>query len=274
MYITNNPVVAKTADESGVKRIWIDLETLGKEERQKGMNTVKSKHALSDISIIKPILCNSELLVRINPIYPGSAKEIDEAIYRGADILMLPMFKTIDEVNTFLSLTKGRNVKTTLLFETKEAVGLLPQLLKKGGFDEMHVGLNDLHLSLGLTFMFELLSNGVVEDICQTVSKYNIPYGFGGIAKIGEGLLPAEKIIAEHYRLGSSRAILSRSFCDNKFEDFKSWRNEFKIGIEQIRKFETSLSEQNEDFFINNKKDVASCVQHVVQLIKSKNTNG
>ena len=35
MYITNNPLVAKTADELGVKRVWIDLETLGKEERQK-----------------------------------------------------------------------------------------------------------------------------------------------------------------------------------------------------------------------------------------------
>lgn len=273
MYITNNPVVAKSADELGVKRVWIDLETLGKEERQKGMNTVKSQHALSDISAIKPVLYNSELLVRVNPINSGSAKEIDEAISRGADMLMLPMFKTASEVEAFLNLTKKRNVKTTLLFETKEAIRLLPELLKKGGFDEMHIGLNDLHLSLGLTFMFELLPNGIVEDICHTVSKYHIPYGFGGIAKIGEGLLPAEKIIAEHFRLGSTRAILSRSFCDNKFENYESWRQEFKTGIEQIRSYESWLSDKTERFFAENKKDVATCVQKVVQLIKAKQNN-
>lgn len=273
MYITNNPLVAKTADELGVKRVWIDLETLGKEERQKGMNTVKSKHSLSDISEVKPVLKDSELLVRVNPINQQSSCEIDEAISRGADMLMLPMFKTLDEVERFLSFTKGRNVKTTLLFETIEAVGLLPQLLKKGGFDEMHVGLNDLHLSMGLTFMFELLSNGVVENICRLVAKYNIPYGFGGIAKIGEGLLPAEKIIAEHFRLGSTRAILSRSFCDNKFEDYELWRNEFSNGLRQIRDFENNLSTKGPDYFANNKADVSDGVQKVVDIIIEKRVN-
>ena len=53
MYITNNKDVALIAEKYGVDRIWIDLETLGKEERQKGMNTVKSKHSVEDIRIIK-----------------------------------------------------------------------------------------------------------------------------------------------------------------------------------------------------------------------------
>ena len=55
MYITNNPMVAKIAENSGVDRIWIDLETKGKEQRQKNMDTVKSRHAISDIKIISPI---------------------------------------------------------------------------------------------------------------------------------------------------------------------------------------------------------------------------
>ena len=46
MYITNRPDVALIAEKYGVDRIWIDLETLGKEERQKGMNTVKSNHTV------------------------------------------------------------------------------------------------------------------------------------------------------------------------------------------------------------------------------------
>ena len=67
MYITNNPDVALIAEKYGVNRIWIDLETLGKEERQKGMNTVKSKHTVDDIKKIKPLLTKAEVLVRINP---------------------------------------------------------------------------------------------------------------------------------------------------------------------------------------------------------------
>ena len=40
MYITNNADVALIAEKYGVDRIWVDLESLGKEERQQGMNSV------------------------------------------------------------------------------------------------------------------------------------------------------------------------------------------------------------------------------------------
>lgn len=268
MFITNNPKVALVAQECGVKRVWVDLETLGKEERQKGMNTVKSKHSLTDISVLRDVLNESDLLVRINPINDGSVVEINEAINRGADMLMLPMFKTIDEVKFFLDCVNGR-CKTTLLFETKESYAIQEKLAEYGGFDEAHIGLNDMHLSYGLTFMFELLSNGLVENMCQTFKKYKIPYGFGGIAKIGEGLLPAERIIAEHYRLGSTRAILSRSFCDNQYVDYDKWKREFQLGINQIRLFESLLPLLPETYFANNIIEVKKSVDKVVKIIKA-----
>ena len=81
MYITNNPQVALIAEKYGVDRIWIDLETLGKEERQKGMNTVKSKHTVDDIKKIKPLLTKAEVLVRINPWHDGSKKELEEILF-------------------------------------------------------------------------------------------------------------------------------------------------------------------------------------------------
>lgn len=40
MYITNRPEVAHIAELSGVDRIFVDLETIGKQERQGGMDTV------------------------------------------------------------------------------------------------------------------------------------------------------------------------------------------------------------------------------------------
>ena len=270
MYITNNPIVAQAIQKEGIKRIWIDLETLGKQERQAGINSVKSDHSIDDIKIIRPLISTSELLVRVNPINSGSKVELEKVISNGADIIMLPMFKTKKEVEMFLDIIAGRT-KTTLLFETKEAIEIIDDILRLGGIDEMHVGLNDLHLSYGMTFMFELLANGMVEKICNITRKYNILYGFGGIAKIGEGLLPAECIIAEHYRLGSTRAILSRSFCDNQMtSDETLWINEFSEGIAKIRDYEKTLLYKKELFFDENKKRIQKTVSDIVRTIKEK----
>lgn len=269
MFITNNPKVAKVAEDCGVKRVWVDLEIIGKEARQPGMNTVKSGHTLEDVSIIKNALKTSELLVRINPIYDGSENEINEVISRGANIIMLPYFRTVEEVDTFLKLVNGR-CKTTLLFESKESIEHLDEILAHGGFDEAHIGLNDLHLSYGLTFMFELLSNGMVEHICNKFKAAGIPYGFGGIAKLGEGLLPAECVIAEHFRLGSTRAILSRSFCDNQYIDFNKWQYEFQLGINQIRLYESLLPMLPQSYFVKNICEVKEGVNKIVDIIKTK----
>ena len=271
-YITNRPEVALIAEKYGVNRIWVDLETLGKEERQKGMNTVKSEHKIEDIYKIKPLLTSSEMLVRVNPWNEGSVQEINSVIDAGADIIMLPMWKSAEEVINFLSVVNGRT-RTTLLLETKEAVECLDEVLAMN-FDEIHIGLNDLHLSYGLTFMFELLSNGTVETLCETFKAKGIPYGFGGIAKLGDGLLPAEKIIMEHYRLGSTRAILSRTFCDNAvIESLDEIDRVFNINMKALRDYEFAMENISEADYEKNKSEVAKCVQEVVDKIKRTKEN-
>lgn len=50
MYITNDPAVARIAADAGVDRIFIDMEVLGKAERQGGMDTVQSHHVPEDIA--------------------------------------------------------------------------------------------------------------------------------------------------------------------------------------------------------------------------------
>lgn len=254
MYITNNINIAKIADNAGVNRVWIDLEKLGKAERQKG-DTVKSNHQISDISKIKPILKNSSLLVRINPINSNTRLEIDRVIENGADIIMLPFYKTTDEVKIFLSLVNGR-VKTCLLLETKEAHKCLLDTMELSGIDEFHVGLNDLHLSYNKQFMFELLIDGTVEDIVSKIKGKNIPFGFGGIARLNSGLVPAEYIISEHYRLGSTRVILSRSFCNSQdyFLDPVKFEKEFILGVNNIRKYESGLLKKDNLYFKENQK--------------------
>lgn len=41
MYITNDINIARILEKSGVDRVFIDLEKLGKEERQKGLKYSK-----------------------------------------------------------------------------------------------------------------------------------------------------------------------------------------------------------------------------------------
>lgn len=272
MYITNNVAVAKIAEDAGVERVWIDLETLGKEERQKDCDSVKSHHSISDISAIKAVLNKAKLQVRINPINKESKQEIDAVIANGTDIIMLPYYKSVEEVKKFSCLVAQR-AKTVLLLETKDAYECLDETLLVPGIDEIHIGLNDLHLSYRKTFMFELLADGTVESICKKIQAAGKPYGFGGIAKLGGGMLPAEKIIMEHYRLGSTRAILSRSFCvPEKYDSLDEVRRGFIGEMEKLRDFERKIKNVTSDTFNKNHLDVVDSVAKIVSELKRRSS--
>lgn len=264
MYITNQIEVAQIAEQAGVDRIWIDLEMIGKEKRQPG-DTVKSNHAISDIRPMRDVLQTSELLVRINPIHDGTKEEIEEVIDAGAHIIMLPYYKSIDEVENFLSCVKGR-CRTCLLLETKEAHQCLDNTLLLSGVDEYYIGLNDLHLSYKKKFMFELLIDGVLEDITTKLKKKEKSFGFGGVARLGYGELNAEMILAEHYRIGSERVILSRSFC--RAEQYNSnpqkFEQEFHEQVKRIREYEECLKKKTTDFFADNYKITKRTIQAIV----------
>lgn len=264
MYITNRPEIASIAESAGVDRIFIDLETIGKQERQGGMDTVQSHHSLEDIAVIRKTLTKAELLVRSNPIHDGSAAEIDAIAANGADVVMLPYFKTVNEVAKFIDLVAGR-LKTCLLVETAEAVEKIDAILELDGIDEVHIGLNDLHLSYGKRFMFELLTDGTVEKLRDKILSKHIPYGFGGIARLGAGVLPAESIIKEHYRLESTRAILSRSFCNTEqITDLEEIRQIFEQGISKIRALEQEII-AHKRYFDDNRRFVCEAVNRIVE---------
>lgn len=254
MYITNSEDVAHIAEEAGVDRIFVDMEYIGKTDRQGGMDTVQSRHTADDVRRLAQCLNKAELFVRVNPIhektdeYNSSKEEIDEAIEAGADLLMLPYFKTAEEVQTFVKYVNGR-AKTVLLVETPEAAAIAEDLVQIPGIDEMFIGLNDLSLGYGKNFMFELLLDGTVEELCLKFRKGGIPYGFGGIASLGKGMLPSEYVIKEHYRLGSACAILSRSFCrTGQVTDLKEIQKIFEIELPKIRELEEECRVHSEYF--------------------------
>lgn len=244
MYITNRPEIASIAEKAGVDRIFIDMEYIGKHLRQGGMDTVQSRHTLKDIQNIRNTLQQAELLVRCNPIHDKTAdhgdsrEEIEGILENGAQVVMLPYFKTASEVETFVRLVDGR-AKTLPLVETREAAENIGEILQVDGIDEIYIGLNDMSLAYGYKFMFQPLANGTVDRLADEIRKKGLSFGFGGIAALNGGMLPGSYVLKEHYRLGSSRVILSRSFCNtDKVTDLGEVRRIFESGVKEIRDLE------------------------------------
>ena len=287
MYITNRPEIAQIAEENGVDWIFVDMEFIGKDNRQGGLDTVQNHHTIEDVRNVKAAVRKAKVLVRVNPIhkamigadgsiaYMDSKTEIEDAIAAGADIVMLPFFHTVDEVKEFVHLVKNANsklerygnarAKACLLLETPEAAILLDEILNVPGIDMIHIGLNDLHLAMGMKFMFQLLTDGIVEQLAKKIKAKGIPFGFGGIASLHGGALPGSYVLKEHYRLGSSMVIVGRSFCNtNVVTDLDEVREIFKKGIAEIRQLEGE-AQAALDYFSKNHTEVVDIVNKVVE---------
>lgn len=278
MYITNNPEVAKIAESAGVDWIFVDMEFIGKDDRQGGLDTVQNHHTISDIKNIRKVIDKAKILVRVNPIhktqkdgYFDSENEIDKAVEAGADIIMLPFFHSVQEVQDFVryvrmaNLRQGKEVKCCLLLETPEAAILIDEILNVPGIDMIHIGLNDLHLAMGMKFMFQLLTDGIVDQLARKIQAKGIPFGFGGIAGLSGGALPGSYILKEHYRLGSSMVIVGRSFCNtNVIIDLDEIRRIFNAGIAEIRQLEEEAQEAV-DYFKKNHNAVVDRVSKIVE---------
>ncbi len=209
--ITNDPEFACRCDALDGMRLWVDLERNGKAERQAGRNTFISTHTLDDVGRVKAVLQRSRLMVRVNPLNPDTDTEVNAVLAQGADLLMLPMFAEAWELQAFCAIVAGRAPVVALL-ETAGAFESMPEWIGTPGLEEVYVGLNDLHLSMGLHFMFEPLALGLVDTVARLARAQGLRFGFGGIARLHEGLLPGRDVLAEHLRLGSRAVILSRTF--------------------------------------------------------------
>ena len=272
MYITKNPDIAKIAEGAGVDWIFVDMEFIGKDSRQGGLDTVQNHHTVDDVAAIKNVVNQAKVLVRVNPVhdalpdYPSSKDEIDAVIGAGADIVMLPFFKTIREVEEFVGYV-GNRAKTCLLVETPEAAEILGQIVKVPGIDMIHIGLNDMHLALKMKFMFQLLADGSVDKWAKIIKDEGIPFGFGGLASLDGGIIPGRMILKEHYRLGSQMVIVSRSFCNaDKISDLEEIRNVFIKGINEIRALEQECQHQSAEYF---EKNHAATVNAIEQFLKA-----
>src|SRR6187551_805651 len=162
--ITNDPAFAGRCDALEGIRLMVDLERLGKAERQAGRNTFISTHQVADVGQVKSQLKRSRLMVRVNPVNEATRDEVEAVLAAGADMLMLPMFENAGQLREFLALVNGR-VPVSALLENAGALDTIDDWIAAPGLSEVFVGLNDLHLSLRRRFMFEPLAEGIVERV-------------------------------------------------------------------------------------------------------------
>jgi hypothetical protein len=254
--ISNDPAFARRCDALGGFRLFVDLERLGKAERQVGRSTFISAHSLEDVGRIKAVLRNSPLMVRVNPLNATTAGEVEVVLAQGADLLMLPMFTEARQVLDFAALVAGRAPIVPLL-ETGAALACLEEWIATPGLAEVYVGLNDLHISLGHRFMFEPLALGMVDRVAAAAKRQGLRFGFGGIARVDEGLLPGRDVMAEHLRLGSGSVILSRTF--HRGDDSGA----FEAEVGKLRQTEQELARRSPAQMDADARRIAALIERI-----------
>ena len=241
----NTNIISQLNDKNNI--IFIDFEFLGKKKRQSSMNSFISEHRLSDLDEIRKKFPKSKLLIRLNPYNKNSKVEINSILKYKPNFIMLPNYKSIDEIKSFFNLIP-KNVKLILLCENKLAIESIPHLIDLPFKPEfVFFGLNDLKLSYGFNFIFETLSNGIIESALRNLQEINIfNFGFGGISVLGNGLIDSRRILIEHQRVKSKYVILSRSFF--------LYSDEYFENLEKMEEFEESICLLNREDFDLNKK--------------------
>lgn len=162
---------------------------------------------------LRGVLDRSRLFARVNPVHPGTEAEVEALVAGGVEVLMLPMFRSAVEVERFVAAADGR-AEVVLLLETREAAERIEEIAGVEGVDEVHVGINDLALALGMRSRFEVYDSPLVERASRVVRAAGLRFGIGGIGRVGDGSLPlpSELLYPQYPRLGATAALISRAF--------------------------------------------------------------
>jgi len=208
---TSSPEVAAAADAAGVERIGIDLDEHGKDHRQAGQQTRISRHRVEQLRDLP--LRHARRFVRINPLHAATASEIERVLELGAEVVMLPMVRSAANADEFLRLLRGR-AQPVLLVEHDEGVRAIDGILRVEGVVEIHVGLNDLALSMGLRNRWMTLCGDRLRDTGQRVRAAGVRFGLGGIARFDDARLPVnpDLLYAQLVRCAANATLLARSF--------------------------------------------------------------
>jgi citrate lyase beta subunit len=210
---TDDPELARAADDAGIERIGVDLEQLNKLARQAGTNSRLSGHRIESLAPIRAVLRRAQLFARSNPLHDGSAAEIEALLGHSVAVIMLPYFRTADELACFCRLVDGRAVVVGLA-ETVESLDCMGDILLTPGLGEIHFGLNDLRLQMGLASHFDVLATPRFQEAAALVRRSGVPFGVAALARPYDRSLPVDprEVCRQIVSLGATRAFVARSF--------------------------------------------------------------
>jgi hypothetical protein len=206
LFSTNAEFIAQSVS-AGVEGIVVDWENIGKEKRQALGDTQINRDTLEDLRRVRAST-QAHVICRINRFGDRTHREIEDALSGGADELLLPMVRTVDEVEKVLELIGGR-CSLGILVETLSAISNIEQLSRLP-LSRIYVGLMDLAIERKVTNIFTAVSDGTVEEIRQHVTCH---FGFAGLTLPDHGYpIPCRLLIGEMQRLQCDFSFLRRSF--------------------------------------------------------------
>jgi hypothetical protein len=202
-----DPATIPDAVNAGVSGVVVDWERAGKRERQSGADTELNHHTLDDLRRVRRAT-DGLVICRLNAPNGDSRAEIEQAVGAGADEVLVPMVRRVDEVERILDLVNGR-CGVGILIETSDAVRLARELCALP-LSRVYVGLNDLAIDRGARSIFDAVGDGTVAEVRRACP---VPFGFGGLTRPDAGQpIPCRLLIGEMARLDTQFSFLRRSY--------------------------------------------------------------
>ena len=242
--ITNNIEQANLLSDCGIQQIMIDTEILGKVERQGHKDTVISNHSISDVLKLKRLNLAVKIICRINPFNSKTNEEIDLAIEYGADIIMIPMINSLEDYRSIVNTISSR-AEVLPLIETPYSFFKVHDIINYSEIKQIHFGLNDLCISLGMRNLFEVLLSETFQNTVSNLNDKSIRIGIGGIGdpQVTQKVDPI-LLLNTYLKCRASSVILSRNFFESNYnkEYISHSLNRFEEII--VRGYDQSLEEK------------------------------
>jgi len=201
------PGFIRRAVAAGVDGITVDWERLGKRERQATADTQINEDSLEDLRRVRNAT-SARVICRINSYGETTSTEVEEAIDAGADEILVPMVRSVAEVDAVLGFAGGR-CGVGILIETVAATRICSDLARLP-LSRVYLGLNDLAIERGTSNIFTAVTDGLVE---RAREAFRAPFGFAGLTLPDAGFpIPCRLLIGEMARLGCQFSFLRRSF--------------------------------------------------------------
>ncbi len=192
---------------AGVSGVIVDREHIGKERRQTGADTEINRHEFEDLRRVRSVT-DGTVICRINNHPPSLEEEIAHAVDEGADEVILPMVRSVGEVEHVLELV-GSRCGVGIMVETVAAVEAAPELARLP-LSRAWLGVADLAIERGCQNIFTAFVDGTLELLGDL---FECPFGWGGLTVVDLGYpVPCVLIMGEMARQRCDFTFLRRSF--------------------------------------------------------------